>query len=144
MEGDLTAAYQPPNIANLVDKCVSPVPSISQGLLPKELRQRALPGPPAQTATPNWGSGDTPTANPDRGSGDTQSANPNWGSGSTQTAYPHWGPGTTQTANPTNRDPGVDQALAPTHVALPTMEQAPPWDSQSSDQSSTTEETAIA
>jgi hypothetical protein len=36
----------------------------------------------------------------------------------------------------------VDQALASTHIALPTMEHAPLWDSQSSDQSSTTEETA--
>jgi hypothetical protein len=94
-------------------------PSINQRL-PRELRQRAPPGPPAQTANPNWGSGNTPTANPDRGSGDTLSANPNWGSGSTQTAYPYWGPGATQTQSH-QPGPWLDQALASTHVALPTM-----------------------
>ena len=53
LEGRTDGAYQPPNTATLVDKCVSPAPSINQNFLPRELRQRAPPlPPPAQLPGP--------------------------------------------------------------------------------------------
>jgi hypothetical protein len=58
LEGDITGAYQPPNVASLVDKCVSPVHAVLQSVLPKDLRQRPLPGPaprPAPNGTSNRG-----------------------------------------------------------------------------------------
>jgi hypothetical protein len=43
LQGDLTGAYQPPSTAGIIDKCLSPSLTIAQGILPTDLRQRAIP-----------------------------------------------------------------------------------------------------
>jgi len=67
LDGNLAACYHPPSHASIVSQCLAPTPTIAQGFLPLELRQRQLPHHPQAPApaTPNRGtsSGTPPDPN---------------------------------------------------------------------------------
>ena len=59
LQSDLTSAYQPPPTTFIVNQCLSPAPSFTQGFLPMELRRRTTPVAPPATISHTNPSGNT-------------------------------------------------------------------------------------